>query len=359
MSARVRFGTLLAAGVATLLVGCTVAPPAAPEVPPATVGASPNAPEVIATGLAAPWSIAFRDGTPLVSERNSGNILELDSSGASRVIGTVTGVVAAGEGGLLGLAVDGQRRVYAYSTAADGNRVQRFDVTGAPGSLALGPAETLLDRIPAAGTHNGGRIAFGPDGMLYVTTGDAGQRANAQDRSSLSGKILRMTPDGGIPADNPAPESLVYSYGHRNPQGLAWAADGTMFAAEFGQNTWDELNIITPGANYGWPTVEGIAGRDGFTDPVQQWRPADASPSGMAILAGTVFVANLRGQVLRAVPVNEPGTASTYFGGDFGRLRDAVVAPDGKLWLLTNNTDGRGAPRPNDDRIVGVALGSQ
>ena len=301
--------------------------------------------------------MVFRDGVPLVSERNSGRILELAADGTARSIGTVDGVAARGEAGLLGLAVGGGGDLFVYSTAGDGNRVQRFPVTGTRGSLSLGQPRTLLDGIPAAGNHDGGRIAFGPDGMLYVTTGDAGRRDDAQDRDALAGKILRMTPEGTVPAGNPFPGSLVYSYGHRNPQGIAWADDGTMFATEFGQNTWDELNIITAGANYGWPRVEGIADRDGFVDPVQQWQPGSASPSGMAHAGGTLFIANLRGQVLRSVSVSDPSTSTEHFGREFGRLRDVTVAPDGKLWVVTNNTDGRGSPRQGDDRILAVPLG--
>jgi glucose/arabinose dehydrogenase len=300
--------------------------------------------------------VVFRNRTPLVSERNSARILELAPDGSARPIGTIEGVADGGEAGLLGLAVGRQGGLYVYSTGADGNRVQRFAVSGAPGSLSLGQPDTLLAGIPKAGNHDGGRIAFGPDGMLYVTAGDAGQRDSAQDRGSLGGKILRMTPDGDVPADNPFPGSLVYSYGHRNPQGMAWADDGTMFATEFGQNTWDELNIITPGANYGWPTVEGIAGREGFVDPVQQWQTDEASPSGMAQSGGTLFIANLRGQVLRSVPVSDPSTSTEHYSREYGRIRDVALSPDGKLWFMTNNTDGRGAPKPGDDRILAVPL---
>ncbi|MEA3552334.1 PQQ-dependent sugar dehydrogenase [Pseudarthrobacter sp. C1] len=369
-----------AAGTCILLAGCTAAPSPAPATTspaPATSSTPPSAPassvpatdpapaaaaaiagtpQPVATGLNAPWSVVFRDGTPLVSERNSGQVLQLSPEGSARSIGTVQGVAARGESGLLGLAVSSQGDLYVYSTAADGNRVQRFPVNGEPGSLSLGQPDTLLERIPSASIHDGGRIAFGPDGMLYVTAGDASRRDSAQDRDSLAGKILRMTPDGGVPADNPFPGSLVYSYGHRNPQGLAWADDGTMFATEFGQNTWDELNIITPGANYGWPTVEGIAGRPGFVDPVQQWQPGAASPSGMAHAGGTLFLANLRGQVLRSVPVSDPATSTEHFSREYGRIRDVALAPDGRLWFLTNNTDGRGDPRPGDDRILAVDL---
>jgi glucose/arabinose dehydrogenase len=310
----------------------------------------------VVTDLDAPWSVAFRDGTPLVSERDSGRILELDEDGRARAVGTVDGVVPSGEGGLLGLAVDDRDRLYVYSTAADGNRVQRFTVTGSSGSLSLGQPETLLDGLPSASTHNGGRIAFGPDDLLYVTVGDAGQPGRAQDLKSLGGKILRMTPDGDVPAGNPFPGSLVYSYGHRNPQGITWAEDGSMFASEFGQNTWDELNIITAGANFGWPEVEGMADDEDFTDPVQQWEPSTASPSGITRAGGTIFIANLRGQVLRAVPVAEPTTSTDYYLRDYGRIRDIVTAPGNRLWLITSNTDGRGTPGSDDDRILTVTL---
>jgi glucose/arabinose dehydrogenase len=285
----------LTAVLGLALVGCG----------PSTAQPPAGAPATLVTGLETPWSVVCLGNT----------------AGQRTRRGTHRGAhqrppdppnrhgrrcPARGESGLLGLALDGQRRLYAYSTGPDGNRIQRFDLTGQPGSLGLGPAETIIDGLPSASYHDGGRIAFGPDGMLYATVGDAGRRDDAQDLDSLGGKILRMTPDGDVPADNPFPGTLVYSYGHRNPQGLAWAADGTMFASEFGQNTWDELNIITPGGNYGWPYFEGIGGDDRYLDPVQQSSPAQASPSGMTIVGGTIFIANLRGQVLRAVPVADP-----------------------------------------------------
>ena len=334
--------------------------------PPAPTTSGPPAellpvgePTDVATGLDAPWSVVFAGETPLVSERDSGRIFEVLPDGSTRQVGTVEGIVHRAEDGLLGLAVDPQRRLYAYSTARDGNRVQRFALTGTAGSYGLGPAETIIDGIPANATHNGGRLAFGPDGMLYVTVGDAQDRPAAQDLGSTSGKILRMTPDGGVPADNPFPDSLVYSYGHRNVQGVGWAADGTMFASEFGQDTWDELNVIVAGGNYGWPNVEGIANADGFINPVQQWPTDEASPSGLTVAGGTVYMANLRGQRLRAIPAADPADVdgtNEYFG-DYGRIRAVTVAPDGTLWFLTNNTDGRGNPRSGDDRIVSVTLG--
>jgi glucose/arabinose dehydrogenase len=312
-------------------------------------------PTDVVTGLDAPWSVAFVGDTALVSERDSGRVLEVLDGGSTREVATVD-AEHGGEGGLLGLAV-AAGQLYAYSTGPDGNRIQRFPLTGSTGSYGLGDPTTIIDGLPAAGIHNGGRLAFGPDGMLYASVGDAGQAEKAQDLGHLGGKILRLTPDGEVPADNPFPGSLVWSLGHRNVQGLAWTADGTMYASEFGQNTWDELNRITPGANYGWPVVEGIAGRDGFVDPLQQWPTSEASPSGLAAVGGTLFMANLRGQVLRAVPVADPSTATELYDGTYGRLRAAALAPDGSLWIVTNNTDGRGNPKAGDDRILRVELG--
>ncbi|MBJ2119780.1 PQQ-dependent sugar dehydrogenase [Arthrobacter sp. MSA 4-2] len=335
----------------------TVSPaPATTAGPAAEPGQTTDSegPRVVTDGLEAPWSVVLLDGVALVSERDSSRILEVSADGAQRVAATIEGVTGTGEGGLLGLAVDAERRLYVYSTAADGNRIQRFPITGAPGALGLGEAETLLTGIPAARNHDGGRIAFGPDGMLYATTGDAGQPDVAQDRTSLGGKILRMEADGSVPEDNPFPGSLVYSYGHRNPQGLTWDDAGTLYAAEFGQNTWDELNVITPGSNYGWPLVEGIAGSEEFTDPVQQWTPETASPSGITHLNGTIYIANLRGRVLRAVPVEDPSTSTELYAGDYGRIRDVIPGPENTLWILTSNTDGRGRPGADDDRLISI-----
>lgn len=361
-AARGRASLLLAPlAAAALLAGCTAGPapsPAGGGAVPSTSAAPAGSVSVstLASGLEAPWSLALVDGTALMSERDSGRILELDGDGGQREVGTIDGVRARGEGGLLGIAVHDDH-LYAYSTGADENRLQRFELTGGPGSFALGRVETLLDGIEAAGVHNGGRIAFGPDGMLYATVGDAGNAQAAQDPGSLSGTILRLTPEGEIPSDNPFEGSPVYSYGHRNPQGLAWDEDGTLYATEFGQDTWDELNVIEPGGNYGWPEVEGAAGDDRFVDPVQQWAPADASPSGMAATDGSLWIANLRGERLREVPLEDLSTSVEHLVGDHGRLRDVAVGEDGALWVLTNNTDGRGDPGPQDDRVLRLELG--
>lgn len=326
--------------------------------PASTMGREPDTAQplpadsrVIAMGLAAPWAVAFYGTTPLVSERDNGRIVEVVGEGHTREVATVAGVDGAGEGGLLGIATH-DRYLYAYYTAGAENRVARFPISGVPGALSLGRRERILDGIPAAANHDGGRIAFGPDGMLYATTGDAGRPRLAQDVDSLAGKILRMTPVGGVPPDNPFPGSVVYSMGHRNVQGIAWAPDHRMFASEFGADKADELNLIEPGRNYGWPGAEGFARRDGYVDPLQTWAPEDASPSGIAVVDGAVVIANLRGERIRTVPLTNLSASVDSHAGEFGRLRDVVAAPDGSIWVLTNNTDGRGAPGAGDDRIV-------
>jgi glucose/arabinose dehydrogenase len=267
----------------------------------------------------------------------------------------VPGVEGETEGGLLGLAVDpaAPSSLYVYATMGTENHILRTTYTDG----VLGAFEPVLTGIPASNRHDGGRLAFGPDGMLYASTGDAGESGNAQDLDVLAGKVLRLTPDGSVPPDNPFGGSLVYSYGHRNVEGLAFDADGRLWASEFGDDTADELNLIQPGANYGWPVVEGIAGDDRFTDPLLEWSPSEASPSGVAYVADTLFLASLRGQRLWQVPVSDGsvGEPAAYLT-EYGRLRDAVAAPDGTLWVLTNNTDGRTEPRPGDDRILRVTV---
>jgi glucose/arabinose dehydrogenase len=318
---------------------------------------------VLAEGLDAPWSVVrLPDGGVLVSERDSGRIVEVLQDGGLREVAVVDGVAAGGEGGLLGLAHlpgDGARgeALYAYHTSDTDNRVVRMPLTGVAGDLGLGEPEPILTGIPRAGNHNGGRLAIGPDGFLYVTTGDAGDRAASQDLDSFGGKILRMTPDGDPAPDNPF-GSLVWSLGHRNVQGIAWDAAGGMWAAEFGQNTWDELNRIVPGGNYGWPEVEGRAEDPRFTDPAVQWPTDEASPSGIAVVGDTVVLAALRGERLwwASPATGSPSDVVDTYAGEYGRFRDVVPGPDGELWALTNNTDGRGSPRDGDDRLLRIEI---
>lgn len=311
----------------------------------------------VATGLQVPWGIAFLpDGSALVAERTTGAIKRVPRGGGrARTVMRVPGVdTGAGEGGLLGLAVSPRYRrdrlVYAYLTTARDNRIVRFRLGG--------PVRPVLTGLRRAAIHNGGRIAFGPDGMLYAGVGDAADADAAQDRRALNGKILRTRPDGGVPGDNPFPGSLVWSLGHRNVQGLAWDRAGRLWASEFGQSTWDEINLIRAGRNYGWPIVEGRGETAGgrFVNPLVTWRTDAASPSGVAIVGSTLYVAALRGERLWRVPLRggRAGRPRALLAGRYGRLRTVVAAPGGGLWVATSNRDGRGAPRAGDDRIVRI-----
>ncbi|MBD0290930.1 MAG: PQQ-dependent sugar dehydrogenase [Thermoleophilia bacterium] len=315
---------------------------------------------VLATRLRVPWGLAFLpDGSALIGERVTGRILRLPPTGGQpRVVMRLSGVdTNAGEGGLLGLAVSPRyardRLVYAYYTSSRDNRIVRFRLGGR--------VHAILTGIPRSTYHNGGRIAFGPDGMLYAGTGDAGLRENAQSRSSLSGKILRVRPNGTVPPGNPFRRSRVYTLGHRNVQGLAWDRAGRLWATEFGQNRLDEVNRIRAGRNYGWPAVEGRGSTRGgrYTNPAVTWPVSQASPSGAAVLRNGLYVAALRGERLWRVPLlrRGVGTPRALLINRYGRLRTVAAAPDGSLWVTTSNRDGRGDPHPDDDRILRLELG--
>ncbi len=347
------------------VVGQASAPAADPAAEQSSDDAAgkPKVAGTIATGFDAPWGLAILpDGSALVSERDSGRIKRVAKDGAVSTVGTVPGVVEGGEGGLLGIAVAENFAdtplLYAYFTAATDNRIVRMDYS----ANNLGKPEVLVSGINKAGVHNGGRLAFGPDGMLYAGTGDAGIRDASQNQKSLNGKILRMTPAGKPAPDNPDPASLVFTSGHRNVQGLAFDADGRLWAAEFGQNSFDELNLIRPAKNYGWPQVEGMGKDAKFTNPERVWSTDEASPSGIAVAGKSVWMAALRGTRLWEIPLTEKGakeqtsTPKAWFEGEFGRLRTVVTAPDGSLWLITSNTDGRGDVRKGDDRILRISI---
>ena len=365
------------AALALLLAGCAPLPTGEATPPASTAPAdtpTPTAkavldgpvqpigtPNSLVTDLTVPWSIVRLDsGSTFISERGTAIIKELTPDGEVRVMATIPGVSPNGEGGLLGLAVLDDKYLYAYVTAANDNRIVRFPLRGVPGNYSLDttPGQVILAGIAKAHTHDGGRIAFGPDGMLYATVGDAGVPDRAQDPASLNGKILRMSPIGAVPVDNPSPGSYVYSLGHRNPQGIAWDDDDQLWAAEFGQNTWDEFNLIQPGANYGWPLVEGVGNQSGFVDPIAVWPTSEASPSGLLYTRGTFFLAALRGQRIWAIYPNDTGGAQTvaWFVGEYGRIRDVAAGPEGTLWFITNNTSEQGDPRPGDDHLWQVNL---
>jgi len=318
--------------------------------------------ETLVTGLEAPWGADFLpDGDALVTERDSGRLLRVTSKGDVEEVQRIP-EDGSGEGGLLGVAIspeyDKDGFIYAYYTTGEDNRVGRFKLGETP--------EPILTSIPVNTYHNGGGLAFGPDGMLYVSTGDAGDPDTAQDENSLSGKILRLNPDGSVPDDNPLEGNPAFSYGHRNVQGLAWDESGQLYASEFGQNRFDEVNLIEAGGNYGWPEIEGDGGEPEYIDPVQTFATSEASPSGAAILKdsaisqwdGDIFVAALRGARLWRLDPTPNGSINgkeALLKGEYGRLRNVIQAPDGSLWVFTNNRDGRGTPAESDDRILRLA----
>jgi glucose/arabinose dehydrogenase len=341
------------AAVSILLagVGAGVSQPAA-----FSAGASPGplATTPVATDLQIPWGNAFLpDGTMLVTERNTAQIRSVSPTGQVTVVQRLNqDVTPRGEGGLLGLTVSptyaSDGLVYVYYTTATDNRIGRMRLGQRP--------QPILTGIPASTIHNGGRIAFGPDGFLYAGTGDANNMANAQNLNSLGGKILRMTATGAPAPGNPFAGSRVWTLGHRNVQGFAWDAAGRMYASEFGQNTFDEFNRIQAGRNYGWPVVEGRGTDPRFVNPLVVWTTAEASPSGIAIRGSSAYVACLRGQKVFRVNLDAngavTGTPQALFTGQFGRLRHVAVEPAGTLLVLTSNRDGRGTPLAGDDKII-------
>ena len=341
--------------VPAIVVAVIVAVIAAVAAPPAI--ANVRVDRTIVSGLDAPWSMAFLpDGSALVTERDSARVLRVTPLGKTSVVGRINGVAHGGEGGLLGLAVPPGANpsfVFAYLTTPRDNRVIKVAWNG----NRLGKQTPILTGIPKASFHNGGRLLVGPNNTLFVATGDAGNPALSQNRRSLAGKILRVTFNGKPAPGNPWRNSSVYSLGHRNVQGLALDDRGRLWASEFGERDVDELNLIRPAGNYGWPKYEGAGGDPAYVDPYVEWRPTStASPSGMAIAGGNAYIASLRGRVLWKVPLSGKRTPVAQQIGDLGRLRDVAVAPDGALWLMTNNTDGRGSPRPGDDRIIRLSV---
>ncbi|MCW2803561.1 MAG: hypothetical protein JWN06_1778 [Propionibacteriaceae bacterium] len=324
----------------------------APSASPTRVLGKPEARDLV-TGLTTPWAIvALKDKSLLVCERDTALIKRVVGSKATE-LRRISEVEPGGEGGLLGLAISAdERTVFGYFTAADDNRIVAMAWDG----KRLGDPRSILTGIPKGFRHNGGRMLVGPDDLLYVGTGEVGDTSLAQDKKSLAGKILRLTQDGKPARDNPF-DNEVYSYGHRNVQGLAFDDADRLWASEFGDQTWDELNLIVKGANYGWPDVEGSGNVEGMRDPKVVWRTSEASPSGLTYWKGSLYMAALRGRRLWEIPLDgtDVGKPKAYFTGEYGRLRSVTVAADGeRLLVSTSNTDGRADPQPGDDRILEV-----
>ena len=351
--------------LAALLAGCSPDEPetiarSAPPVPsPFPSGPLLTARETIVEDLHIPWGIAFLpDRSALVTERATHRILQVGTDLAVREVGKIEEATGRGEGGLLGIAVSpdyaSNKLLFLYYTTREDNRIATWKIGERPNPIVTG--------IPAGGIHNGGRLAFGPDGFLYASTGESGDPLKGQDLTSLGGKILRVTKEGKPAPGNPFPEApLVWSYGHRNVQGLAWDSGGHMWASEFGQSTWDEINRIEPGKNSGWPRVEGAAHDSRYVDPLLAWHPPDASCSGLTVVGNVLVDACLRGQKLWLIPID--GAAGTVTGApvaamqDVGRIRVAALAPDGTVWVANNGTDGKAASQEGDDRIFRVKIG--
>ncbi|SDS92339.1 Glucose/arabinose dehydrogenase, beta-propeller fold [Streptomyces sp. TLI_053] len=327
-------------------------------------GGVPGSPTTLSSGWTVPWGVFWMpDGAgALVTERDSFKVFKQAKSGTKTEIGAVPNTVTTdGEGGLLGVAVDPNwstnHYVYFMHTAAEGNRIARMTYNGS----TLSGYTVLLQGIKKNRYHNGGRLAFGPDGYLYASTGD-GQTPNlAQDKNSLNGKILRMTTAGKPAPGNPF-NNYVYSLGHRNPQGLAFDRNGRLWEAEFGDSKYDELNLVKPGANYGWPTCEGTCSTSGMTNPKATWPVNVASPSGIAIVRNVVYMAALRGTRMYRIPINgdseSVGTATSYYVGTYGRLRTVTKVPGAdQLWLTTTNADNNGNQPDGSDKILKITIG--
>ncbi len=339
------------------LASCSFGEPPEPEGGeppnlPTPSGGPPEEPatfmDVVAEGLEVPWGLAFLpDGTAVVGERESGRILSIaigedGTPAAPEEIGTVE-VDANGEGGLLGLAVspdfEQDSTLFLYYTTEEDNRIATLDL-----SSDAAP-EPILTGIPTASNHNGGALAFGPDGYLWAATGDAGNGDHAQNEDSLGGKILRLDTSGEPAPDNPDPASPVYSMGHRNVEGLAWNGSGDLYATEFGDDLADEINRIEAGGNYGWPLYEGPGGEPDYIDPVVTWEPFESSCADAVFVEQTLITACLRGQRLWIVEFDENGELvgepQATLVNEFGRLRSIAMGPDGMLWVTTSNRDDR------------------
>lgn len=311
--------------------------------------------EIMVEGLNTPWAIDFLpDGRMIFTERE-GRVSIWDNN-SLELVGEID-VVAQAESGLLGIAVDPEfdenNYIYLYYTTDIDNRISRFKLNN-----QLEEETVILEGIPANPIHDGGRLKFGPDGKLYATTGDANQEELAQDIDSLAGKILRMNKDGSIPEDNPF-DNYVWSYGHRNPQGITWNLDsGLMYSAEHGAIRNDEVNIIIPGGNYGWPIEECTTPDSQYIQPLVCYDDFTLAPSGIAFFQDNLYVAGLRGNQLRQISLSSDGQnleGERALFTNLGRIREVVVHED-HLYISTSNRDGRGIPQVGDDKIIRIKV---
>nr|WP_315023571.1 PQQ-dependent sugar dehydrogenase [uncultured Aminipila sp.] len=325
--------------------------------------------EVIAENLNIPWAIDISaEGRLYFTERPGAiRVIENGKLLQQPLITFGAPFVSQGEGGLMGIALDPNfsenHYIYVMHSYAEGNQIYNRVVKLVEQNNQAFIYQILLNKIPGGIIHNGGRLKIGPDQRLYITTGDAGNSVLAQDITSTAGKILRIELDGRIPEDNPITDSPIYSLGHRNPQGLAWNPANILYASEHGQTAHDEINIIQPGANYGWPFVQG----DETSVEMEIQRPLVHSgedtwaPSGIAFVnqgpwQGKLLVAALRGEELLVISLNEEGTEveniESWLHNEYGRLREVIQAKDGSIYFATSNRDGRGAPDKADDKII-------
>lgn len=312
---------------------------------------------VIAKTLDTPWALAFLEKNSMLVTLRSGHVIKVETNGTITPITTLSEVKEIGEGGLLGIALHPDfsinHYVYLYYTFSEtGNNTQNRVVRYIFENNTLKEDKTIVDNIPGAIFHNGGRIKFGPDNNLYIATGDARDPSLAQSKTSTAGKILRVTDDGKPVSDNSF-SNQIFSYGHRNPQGLAWDTEQNLWASEHGNSAHDEVNTIEKGKNYGWPIIEGTQAKPGLQSPVIESGSDTWAPSGAAIVNGKLYFAGLRGEALYEMDLSTKNLKE-YFKSELGRIREVVLGPDTMLYITTSNTDGRGNPQEDDDKIIKI-----